>query len=73
MATASENFQSAYLAVSEKIAEMFTDPKPNYTVDNITLNWDQTYDRLMSSAERLLKLPGVAPAPFEVHVDPGAC
>lgn len=76
MATALENLQAAYTSNAAKLAEAIANPRANYTVDGVSMDFGSYYDRLLSIEERLRKIPGVAPDTqpvFEVHADPGDC
>jgi hypothetical protein len=74
MATPLENLQAAYASNAAKMAEALANPRANYTVDGVSMDFGAYYDRLMSTEEKLRAIPGVvAGLVFDVRVDPGAC
>lgn len=66
MATAAENLLSAYESVSAKLADVLADPKPNYTVDGVTMDRIGYY-RFLLDAQKLARAAMIAAAgPFNV-------
>lgn len=64
MASELENLQAARLALSARIAELYTAPKPNYSIDGISVSWNEYRKQLMDEYERLGELINQA-NPFE--------
>lgn len=61
MATPLQNLQAAYQTVTDKIAQVLADPKPNYTVDGVSVDRQAYYQSLLAREKELRTIPGVAP------------
>lgn len=61
MATNLETLQATYTQLVNNLAEVLANPRPNYSIDGVSLDFGAYYELLMSKLERLRMIPGVAP------------
>lgn len=64
MATAAENLttlQATYTDTLSKLAEVMANPKPNYTIDGVSVDRNAYRQQLLDMLKSLREIPGVAP------------
>lgn len=60
MPTPLDDLQSAYADVCAKLAALYADPKPSYSVDGVTKSWGEFRKELLETEKSLRAIPGVA-------------
>lgn len=58
--------QAAYESVCTKIASLYTDPKPDYSIDGRSYSWATFRKQLLEEQKMLLAAIQDAQGPFEV-------
>lgn len=61
MAAPLDDLQAAYAAVCAKLAALYADPKPSYSVDGVQKSWTEFRNELRAAERDLRAVPGVAP------------
>lgn len=57
-----QDLQSAYASICRKLAELYSDPKPSYTLPSgASVDRNAYRKSLLEEQEELRKIPGVAP------------
>lgn len=66
MATEAENYQTAINGLSAKIAEVYANPKPSYSINGQSVSWDAYRASLLNEMNSLKTLLTQAGGPVEV-------
>jgi hypothetical protein len=66
MATEAENLQTAIEGLTAKLATVYANPKPSYSINGQSVSWDAYRASLLSELEKLKALLVQAQGPIEV-------
>ena len=58
--------QQALINVAQQLVNMTTNPKPSYSLDGKSVSWDEHYNALVASQEKLRKQLQAAGGPFTI-------
>lgn len=63
MATVLENLNASKANLSAWLADITTNPKPNYSIDGKSVSWQSLFDSIMGKIEAVNKLIAVEEGP----------